>query len=203
MQRGIDALDRVLAPSEYARKRIAPQATVLPHFFAPCKPVPKPERLDYFLFVGRLEKLKGLATVLPLFNDRKLKVAGTGSEAERLRHIAGPNVEFLGPVPHEKLNSLYAGAIATVIPSLCEETFGLVVLESLAQRTPVVTSSLGALPELVEQTNGGFVYRDLAELETILKRLDRNPTPASPRNLERFTPEAHLDAYLKIIEECR
>jgi len=203
MRNAIASLDRVIAPSEYARKRIAPQATVLPHFLAPCEAVPKPDRPDYYLFVGRLEKLKGLENILALFGKRRLKVAGTGSEGERLRRLAGPNVEFLGRVPHERLNSLYAGAIATIIPSLCEETFGLVVLESLAQRTPLVTSSLGALPELVEQTNGGFVYHDLRELETILDNLDRNPLPASPRNLDRFTPGAHLNAYLKIIEECR
>jgi glycosyltransferase involved in cell wall biosynthesis len=106
-------------------------------------------------------------------------------------------------VPHESLGPLYSGAIATIVPSLCEETFGLVILESLAQRTPVVTSSLGALPELVEYTGGGSVFRDLVELERILADLDRNPRPAVPRNLEHFSPEGHLAGYLRIIGECR
>jgi len=203
MREGIGSLNRLIAPSEYVKRQIGLPATVLPHFLAPPEPAPKPESRDYYLFAGRLEKLKGLETILPLFTRRKLKVAGVGSEADRLRGLAGPNVEFLGWVPHERLNLLYAGAIATLVPSLAEETFGLVVLESLAQKTPVVTSSLGALPELVEQTNGGFVFRDLRELERILDDLDRNPVHAAPRNLDRFTPEAHLAAYLKIIEECQ
>jgi len=164
---------------------------------------PKPDRPDYYLFAGRLEKLKGLETILPLFRNRRLKVAGTGSAEPALRRLAGSTVEFLGRVPHDSLSTLYAGAIATVVPSLCDETFGLVILESLAQRTPVVTSSLGALPELVEQTDGGWIFHDLGELAGILDGLDRDPRPASPRNLEHFSPEAHLARYLQIIQECR
>jgi glycosyltransferase involved in cell wall biosynthesis len=98
---------------------------------------------------------------------------------------------------------LYAGAIATLVPSLCEETFGLTILESLAQRTPVIASPLGALPELVQRTQGGFVYRNLEELETILRALDADPRPATPRNMEAFSPQAHLARYFEIIEECR
>jgi glycosyltransferase involved in cell wall biosynthesis len=203
MRDGLRALDRILAPSEYVRRRIGLDVTVLPHFLAPVETVPKPDRPGYYLFVGRLEKLKGLETVLPLFRNRRLKVTGTGSAEPALRHAAGPTVEFLGRVPHESLGPLYAGAIATIVPSLCEETFGLVILESLAQRTPVVTSALGGLPELVENTGGGWVFHDLPELERILSALDRNPFPAAPWNLEQYSPEAHLDRYFEIIEECR
>jgi glycosyltransferase involved in cell wall biosynthesis len=203
MKKALGSLDRIIVPSDYVRRRTGIDAAVLPHFLAPTDPAPKPDTPDYYLFAGRLEKLKGLETVLPLFQTRRLKVAGTGSAERRLRELASPNVEFLGWVPHERLASLYAGAIATLVPSLCEETFGLVILESLAQGTPVVTSSLGALPELVRQTNGGWVYRDLADLERILSNLDRNPRPAISPTLQDFSPEAHLARYFEIIEECR
>ena len=203
MKHGLEALDRILAPSEYVRQRVGLDATVLPHFLGPSEPVPKPDGRDYYLFVGRLEKLKGLETILPLFQKRKLKIAGTGSAEHTLRAVAGPNVEFLGWVPHQNLGALYAGAIATLVPSLAEETFGLVILESLGQRTPVITSALGALPELVEQTGGGWVYRDLSALEKILACLDRDSRAATPKNLEKFSSESHMAAYFKIIEECR
>jgi len=202
MQDGLSQLDRILVPSEYVRRRTGLDATVLPHFLAPPALALKPSRPDYYFFAGRLEKLKGLETVLPLFRNRRLKIAGAGSAEPFLRRIAGSSVEFLGRVPHESLGPLYAGAIATIVPSLCEETFGLVILESLAQGTPVITSALGALPGLVEHTGGGWVFHDHAELERILAGLDENPRPATPRNLEHFSPETHLSRYLQIIEEC-
>jgi glycosyltransferase involved in cell wall biosynthesis len=203
MSEALGKLDRILVPTEYARRRVGLDATVLPHFLAPTEQAPKPGRPGYYLFSGRLEKLKGLETVLPLFRTRRLKIAGTGAAEPALRRLAGDSVEFLGRVPHESLAPLYAGAIATIVPSLCEETFGLVVLESLAQGTPVIASSMGALPELVEYTGGGTVFRDPAELESILAALDADPRPAAPRNLEQFSPENHLARYLKIIEDCR
>ena len=203
MKKGLESLDRVLAPSDYVRRRTGIGATVLPHFIEPSERAPKPDTPDYYLFVGRLEKLKGLETILPLFETRKLKVAGTGSAGQRLRDLASPNVELLGWVPHERLASLYAGAIATLVPSLCEETFGLVILESLTQGTPAVTSSLGALPELVQKTSGGWVYRDLVDLERILADLDRHPRPTISPTLQDFSQEVHLARYFEIIEECR
>jgi glycosyltransferase involved in cell wall biosynthesis len=203
MRDALSHLDRILVPSEYTRQRVGVDATVLPHFLAPVGTAPKPARPDYYLFAGRLEKLKGLETVLPFFRTRRLKIAGTGSVEPALRRLASASVEFLGRVAHDSLAPLYAGAIATIVPSLCEETFGLVALESLAQGTPVIVSSMGALPELVERTGGGWVYRDPAELEPLLAALDADPRPAAPRNLEYFSPEHHLARYLKIIEECR
>jgi glycosyltransferase involved in cell wall biosynthesis len=203
MRNALGCLDRIFAPSDYVRRRTGLDATVLPHFLAPAELAVKPDRPGYYLFVGRLEKVKGLETVLPLFGERRLKVAGAGSAEPMLRRLVGPTVEFLGRVPHESLGPLYAGAIATIVPSVCEETFGLVVLESLAQGTPVITSSLGALPELIEYTHGGWVFHNLTELQQILTDLDRNPRPAAPRNLDHFSPEAHLARYLQIIDECR
>jgi glycosyltransferase involved in cell wall biosynthesis len=203
MQDALSQLDRILVPSDYVRRRTGLDATVLPHFLARSTPLPKPDRPSYYLFAGRLERLKGLETVLPFFRARHLKIAGTGSAEPALRRQAGSSVEFLGRVPHNSLGPLYAGAIATIVPSICEETFGLVVLESLAHRTPVIASSFGALPELIDYTGGGWVYRDPSQLEAILAEMDTNPSPATPRNLEHFSPENHLSRYLEIIEECR
>ena len=103
---------------------------MLPHFL-PSPPVPTREREDYYLTVSRLERAKGIHTILPLFraNGLRLKITGAGD----------------GRLPFAELPSLYRRARATIVPSICHETFGLVVLESLRQQTPVSVTPHGAM----------------------------------------------------------
>src|SRR5207248_2438215 len=105
---------------------------------------PAQARNGHYLYVGRLERAKGLQTILPLFREtgRPLRIAGAGNYENELRKMAGgaANIKFLGRVPHRELRKLYAGARASIVPSICFETFGLIALESLEQGTPVITS---------------------------------------------------------------
>ena len=172
-------------------------------------PHPRP----YFLFVGRLEKLKGLHTLLPLFRDyahADLLVAGKGEfEGELRRQAEGmSNVKFLGAQPSAALDALYRHAIALLVPSVTYETFGIVILEAYRQRTPVIARALGGLQEVVEESGGGFVYQSNEELLAAMERLR---TQAPLRNelgerghhtyLERWTEEAHLHQYFALIEQ--
>src|SRR4029077_751601 len=90
-----------------------------------------------------------------------LRIAGTGRyEGELRRRAAGmPNVHFEGRLDADRVAALFRGARAVVVPSLVFETFGYVVLEAFAERTPVVVRDLGALPELVDESCGGLVFR--------------------------------------------
>ena len=104
------------------------------------------------------------------------------------------NIEFLGRLPFAELPSLYRRARATIVPSICHETFGLVVLESLRQQTPVYVTPQGALPDLVGRTGGGRVFRSVAELGAMLG--GELPVQA---DLSAFDPQTHLQNYLDII----
>jgi glycosyltransferase involved in cell wall biosynthesis len=214
---GVRCIDRFLAPSEFVQKKyaessLAIQATVLPHFVPDTPLVTAGTREDYYLFVGRLERAKGLQTVIPLFGEtrRRLLVVGTGNyERELHRQAAGyPVIEFLGPLPHGDLPRLYAKARATLLPSLCYETFGLTVLESLQQQTPAIVHHLGAPPEIIAKTRGGVVYRDIKELRQLLDAWDAQPEIPLRLGLEGFSRlaeysvRAHLDQYFSTIEEA-
>ncbi|MBA2290855.1 MAG: glycosyltransferase family 4 protein [Gemmatimonadales bacterium] len=134
----------------------------------------------YFLFVGRLEFIKGLQDVIPLFEGEgpaDLVIAGGGDYATTLRNQAGsnPRVRFLGRVPSDSLAAWYRGATAVVVPSLCYETFGIVLLEAFRQSTPVIARRLGPLPELIEAAGGGIVFGNRAELEAAMTRLLHDP----------------------------
>ena len=166
----LNQLDAVIAPSRYAmrvchEKGLPARVVHLPSFTTEqslCPtggPVPALPEEPYFLFVGRLEKLKGVVELIALFRRYRgahLVIAGSGADEHRLRRAArGGNVHFLGHVPHTHLGRLYRQALALIVPSLCFEIFPLVILEAFQQKTPVIVRNLGGMPESVAESGGG------------------------------------------------
>jgi glycosyltransferase involved in cell wall biosynthesis len=167
----------------------------------------------YFLFVGRLEKIKGVETLLPTFDrypQADLLIAGTGTMENELRTQARNmnNVRFLGLLPSEQLQGLYRHALAVLLPSAGYEVFPLVALEAFQHRTPVIAHSLGGLTEVLEQSNAGFLYHHAAELLSALDRMQSDPglrREMGDRGYrayqEKWTETVHLDSYFQILEE--
>lgn len=216
LQNGLSHIDHFITPSRYVHDKLLNSglrdtATILPHFVPKVVPPDAEQPRNYYLYVGRLVRAKGLQTLLPLFarTGRQLRVVGGGGySADLKRMTAGsPHVEFLGQLAHRDLHRLYAGAIATLQPSLCEETFGLTLLESLRARTPVITSHYGALPEIVADTGGGAVYRNPEELEALLRRFEQDVSYRQAlgdkgfSNLERYSEDLYVRRYFDLIEQ--
>ena len=225
LERELDAVDVFLSPSRFTaakhRERgFTREIRHLPYFLGEGEVWPPPERAEltdrpYFLFVGRLEKLKGVQTLIELFRHydaAELVIAGDGTYGDQLRRLASGvgHVRFLGRVHPNALAGLYANAIALLIPSVGFEVFGIVALEAFAQRTPVLVRDLGALPEVVEDSGGGFVFRSDEELLEAMERLRLN---ASLRDelgqrghdawLRRWSEEPHLNSYFDEIRAAR
>ena len=168
----------------------------------------------YFLFVGRLVKIKGVQTIIDAFRryrDADLVIAGDGEyEDELTRHAAGlDHVRFLGRVTPDALRGLYRGAIALLVPSLVYETFGFITLESLAQRTPVIGREIGAVAELVRDTGGGITYQTEQELLDAMRLLGANPSKREElaatgytSAMTRYSEDSHIAAYLGAINEA-
>ena len=117
-------------------------------------------------------------------------------------------VTFLGHLSGHQLRSLYRQAVAVIMPSLCFEVLPLVPLEALSQETPVIVRNLGGMPEIVDQSGGGFVYDTEAELPGLLDQLLDDPERR--RELGRkgyeayqreWTAEVHVKRYLALIAE--
>lgn len=139
-------------------------------------PSPPVARRPYFLFVGRLERIKGLHDVLPAFDDTHpadLVIVGTGAYEADLRTLARgrSNIRFLGYQTPDRLRTLYRGARALIAPSICYEVLPLVVLEAFQHGIPIIARRLGPYPELVEASGGGFLFSDRAELDAAIASL--------------------------------
>jgi len=214
-------VDAFLAPSRFtvalhAERGFTQPVEHLPHFIDRVddewkRPGPRPHDRPYFLFVGRLESIKGLQRLIPLWTDMPeadLLIAGTGTYEGELRAMAGsnPRIKFLGALPQRALGPLYYHAIAAVVPSLIWETFGLIILEAFARRTPVIARDIGPLPEIVRESGGGLVYGDDAEFLQGVRRLagdarlrDELGGRGYEAFLARWTREAHLEQYFELI----
>jgi len=217
-------VDQFVSPSRFtagmhAERGFTQPVDHLPYFIDPVDedwldPGPRPHPKPYFLFVGRLEAIKGLQTLIsfwPKVEGFDLLVAGTGNyEAElRSQAAANPAIKFLGAVPQHKLGPLYYHALASIIPSLTYETFGMVIIESFARKTPVIVRNLGALPESVHDSGGGFVYRTDDELLDAIKRIAGSSMlrcELGEKGYQAFmklwSTEAHLELYFDYLNKA-
>lgn len=127
------------------------------------KPTPQPTE-DYFFSVGRLIPYKKFDLLVQTFNQlgEKLVIAGTGPELERLKKMAGPNVEILGYVDEVKLVELYQNCRAMLFPQI--EDAGIVPLEAMACGRPVIALNRGgSLDTMIGGKTGVFFEEQTVE----------------------------------------
>lgn len=220
VNRCLREVDCLMAPSRFALAQLRGEGLVcamrvLPHFV----PLPPADSLvgehpnqgrPYFLFVGRLEKLKGVQDILPLFATdagASLLIVGDGDYGAVLRKQAHgmENVKFLGSVHSRQIGNLYRHAMALLTPSLCYETFGLTAAEGLAHGIPVIGRRIGALAEIIEQSGGGLLFDTPQECRAAIDRLLTEPglretlgARGRAAVAELWTEGVHLSHYLEL-----
>ncbi|MEB3101061.1 1,4-alpha-glucan branching protein domain-containing protein [Ferviditalea candida] len=174
---------RVFVCSDYMKRELTnifrlpeDKITIIPNGIALKQPLSatssRPGRLPWFraeekviFFIGRLvfEKgvqvlLESMPRVLAQVPNAKLVIAGEGPMKNELMHKAehlGDRVAFVGYVDNALKESLYASADLCVIPSLYEP-FGIVALEAMKHRIPVVVSDVGGLAEIINHGKDGY-----------------------------------------------
>lgn len=175
------------------------------------------------LYVGRLDREKGLETLIRAFAllqknspSSRLLIAGKTLSTEKayqkfLEQLCADlgvekSVDFLGHISDTV--SLYQTSDVTVLPSLWSEPFGRVILESMACGTPVVASRVGGIPEVLtgEFQQGLFEPGNeqdlLAKLTGILNW--RETTPQIGKRcreyvLDKFRPDKMVDSIEKVL----
>jgi glycosyltransferase involved in cell wall biosynthesis len=129
----------------------------------------------YFLYSGRIEPAKGADKLLDAF--ARLRESGrcdaqlvfTGADVLGLPR--SPDIEYLGFVDEERKRALMAGALAFVLPSVYE-SFSIVTLEAMAQRTPVlVNAGCEVMRDHIERSQGGFHYGSMDDMVKSMRAL--------------------------------
>jgi len=228
LERELARVDAVIAMSEFSREKhrefgLRADMEVLPYFLpdppagqvaAPSPSGASPHPRPFFFFAGRLEKIKGLDDVIPVFRAfpaADLVIAGDGEYTTTLRALAAgmTNITFLGRIDPEALRAYYAHAIALVVPSVCFETFGIVLIESFRQGTPVIARRLGPFPEIVERAGGGELFWTAGELLAAMRRLQGDPAHRARLSaagyrayVDHWTESAVVPRYLDIVRRA-
>ena len=140
------------------------------------------------LFVGRLEKRKGLKYLLEAYSrlkwnlpDIRLIVVGPGQPDRDSFQIIGArglhDVVFTGKVTYDDLARYYATAHIFCSPATGSESFGIVLLEAMAAGKPVVASEIEGYKGIVEHEEQGLLFprKDSEALASALARLIDNP----------------------------
>jgi len=162
---------------------------VIPHFLDPAM-FPKGKGGDYILFAGRLGGMKGeqVAVATSQMTGIPLKIVGPGPVPEY--------GEYLGVVGPKERAELMGGALASMMPSMFPEPFGLVAIEAQMCGTPVLSTDWGAATETVQ--NGVSGYRcstldEFAQAAIDAKSLDR--TKIRKRAMAMYSTDAVAPQY--------
>jgi glycosyltransferase involved in cell wall biosynthesis len=108
---------------------------------------------DYYLCVGQLVDYKRVELAIQACNrlGRQLRIVGEGEQFRRLRGMAGPTIEFCGPLNDDQVHEQYAHCRAVLFPG--EEDFGMVPVEAMSFGRPIIALARGGATETVKESS--------------------------------------------------
>jgi glycosyltransferase involved in cell wall biosynthesis len=174
----------------------------------------------YILYVGMILKYKGVGHLIRAFEKIEgkgisLKIAGSSSDGEKERlekYVLKRNVksiQFLGQRTGEELADLYQQAMFVVCPSTWYENMPNVIIESMAYGKPVLGSNIGSIPELIEDSVDGMLFKpgDSDDLAEKIKYLLNNQAKicemgkrAREKAEQKYNQEIHYQKLMGIFE---
>jgi glycosyltransferase involved in cell wall biosynthesis len=170
------------------------------------------------VYAGRLEVAKGTPVLMAGWDrylaqranpELRLVIAGSGALEDSVRSWAAsrPSVELVGQLEPDACAELMAGARAVVLPSICEETFGLALIEAMAQGVAPMAAARGAFRELITDGVNGLLFQpdDPAALAAALalaeakdKTFEEYGAQARKTYEQRFNPADSMQELLGI-----
>lgn len=170
------------------------------------------------VYVGRISREKGCEVLIRAWNllgenAPKLLILGEGEDKTHCMAInQSDKVSFCGLTDHNRVVEILSHSKLLVVPSVCYETFGMVVAEAFMVGTPVIVSNIGSLPEMVKDAGLVFESGSPESLVTVFKeiwkddaKLEQMGIKARERYLQSYTAEVNyrnqLDLYNEVVRE--
>lgn len=179
---------------------------VIPNYFEINDWRPKLSPGQYYAFLGRIDKCKGLDTLFEIAkhlppNSPKIVLCGQGDP----KPWAHPNIEYRGPIHGTERSEFMRNAICSLMPTNFIEPFGGSGVEGMLCGTPLIASDYGAFTETVKHGINGFRCKTLADWMQALAnapKLDRRVIAKDARST--YSLEAcgarYDDAFQKIYQ---
>ena len=209
-----DRLENVITISEFSEKILKPtlgKNTKITRIYNPIDIDENAEKVDpskneYYLYVGRISKEKGVDLFCEAITDLKLKgiAVGDGDEREKLERQY-PNIEFVGWKNKDEVKKYMKGARALIFPSLWYETMGMTVLEAQLNGIPAIVGNECAATEFIKNKENGFIYinGDLKSLKNAIEEHNNCNSDYMYSNIYKKSLEYkkfNIEYFKKIIE---
>ncbi len=166
---------------------------------------------NYFTWIGKIIPKKGLLEAIKIAKEAQEQLIFAGIvdpyREESVKYfeqdikplIDNKQIKYLGPADLKLKNKLLTSAKAFLNPLNWEEPFGMVMVESLACGTPVITFDKGAASEIVKDCLNGFVVKNAKEMLKAIKQVDKIKRKDCRKSVEQnFTPKVAALNYLGI-----
>lgn len=217
-------INTIITPSLFLKRKLIEfsinktNITNIPNFIVTNDYVPSYSFSNYIVYFGHLSEMKGirtLITAMSFIRKAKLLVVGEGELRNELEEIVSKtkldNVDFIGYKQGDELKEIIRNSMFVVVPSEWYENFPYSVLESLALGKPVIGSSIGGIPEMIDDGVNGFLFRsgDVEDLTSKIKFLIDNKQllPGMGRKARqkvenKFNVELHYKALMNIYDKA-
>ncbi len=182
------------------------------------------------IYTGRLMPEKGVKELIQAYielskekNDIVLLIAGGArqinknknnfiNKIHKLSKKTKNRVIFTGRIPYKQLYKIYSIADIQVVPSICEEAFGLTVVEGMNYEIPIIVTNSGGIPEIVHKDYELMVNRDLNIIQNLKDKMKyvldnpevaENITKEYPNKISKFTNEEYSNNFNILMKQIK
>lgn len=183
------------------------RVSVFPNFTAMAEiPPAAPSAERYLLFIGYPWDLKGVDILIRAFNlvwrthpAVRLRIFGHCPDRSPYEKLRGdnPNIEFNGPVPHDRALELIAGCTAFVLASRTD-AMARVLLEAMAARRPIIASAVDGIPYYIRDGATGLLF-PVGDVDALARHMDT--ILSDPAGAEEMAARGHEYALAQLSEE--
>lgn len=169
-----------------------------------------PHPKEHFIWIARICDAKGTKEAIKIAKKAKVKLLLAGQLQphhqeyfeKEIKPELNSQIKYVGEMPQNKLSSFYGSAKACLYPINWEEPFGLVMTESMACGTPVITFDRGSAKEVVEDGKTGFIVKNIREAVEAIKKIDQIDRMACRKRVENlFSYQRMVSDYEKVYQE--
>ena len=166
------------------------------------------EKKDYYVYLGRVNEVKGIRTLCKAASKMiyKLVIIGGGELLSELQEqYKNSNIEFKGQMEWNDFRLIIEGAKFMVIPSEWSENNPLTIIESQSLGTPVLGARIGGIPELIEDNISGMTFEsgnveNLKEMIEIMWNVSFDYKAISENAIKRYSSETYYVKLMKYYE---
>ncbi len=164
------------------------------------------KKKNYFFSASRFTPKKGLSIVFKIFEDLNMKelqiAGGSRKDGESFSSNITQNIKFLGVLSRNQIINRLKSSALTIIPTK-NEPYGIIVAEALCLGSPIVTTKVGGIPELVNSVRNKLNIQQKNIFDQWVKVVEPNETSIKNGIKSIISNKNSIKEYISLVESFR